>query len=124
MLLFGFVGTRRIDTMRDPARKHLTELAFYEVSAQKRTRLGTEKLIYHDASGRPYQLGGWYYVKLLVKDGRSLKAKVWPLGTTEPDWMYSLMLEQSQPGPASPLLAAGISTNGEAAFDYFSVTGK
>jgi hypothetical protein len=122
VLLFGFVGTRRIDTMRDPTRKHLTELAFYEVSAHKRTRLGTEILRYHDASVRRYQLGRWYHVKLLVDDGRSLKAKVWPLGTTEPDWTYSLMLEQSQLGPAVPLLAASTSTNGEAAFDYFLVT--
>jgi hypothetical protein len=84
--------------------------------------LGTEILRYHDASVRRYQLGRWYHVKLLVDDGRSLKAKVWPLGTTEPDWTYSLMLEQSQLGPAVPLLAASTSTNGEAAFDYFLVT--
>lgn len=122
VLLFGFVGTRRIDTMRDPTRNHLTELAFYEVSAHKRTRLGTETLIYHEASVKRYQLGRWYYVKLLVDDGRSLKAKVWPLGTAEPDWMYRLMREQSQPGPAVPLMAASTSTNGEAAFDYFLVT--
>ena len=108
--------------MRDPTRKHLTELAFYEVSAQKRTRLGTEVLVYHDASVRRYQLGRWYHVKLLAEGGRGLKAKVWPLGTAEPDWMYSLVLEQSQLGPAVPLMAAGISTNGEAAFDYFLVT--
>lgn len=122
VLLFGFVGTRRIDTMRDPKRNHLTELAFYEVSAHKRTRLGTEKLIYHDASVKGYQLGRWYYVKLLVDEGRSLKAKVWPLDTAEPDWMNSLILEQSRRGPAVPLMAASTSTNGEAAFDYFLVT--
>lgn len=121
-LLFGFVGTRRIDTMRDPTRKHLTELAFYEVSAQKRARLGMERLVYQNASVRGYQLGRWYHVKLLVEGGRSLKAKVWPLATAEPDWMYSLMLEQSQLGPAVPLIAASISTNGQAAFDYFQVT--
>jgi hypothetical protein len=122
VLLFGFVGTRRIDTMRDPARIHLTELAFYEVNAQKRARLGTEILTYRDASAKRYQLGHWYHVKLLVEGGRSLKAKVWPLGTAEPDWIYSLILEQSQPGPAVPLLAASTSTNGEVAFDYFLVT--
>jgi hypothetical protein len=122
VLLFGFVGTRRIDTMRDPTRTHLSELAFYEVNAQKRTRLGTEILTYRDASGKRYQLGHWYHVKLLVEGGRSLKAKVWPFGTTEPDWTYSLMLEQSQPGRAVPLLGASTSTNGEAAFDYFLVT--
>ena len=52
VVLFGFVGTRRIDAVRDPKRNHLTELAFYEVSAHKRMRLGTEPLIYHDASVR------------------------------------------------------------------------
>jgi hypothetical protein len=123
-LLFGFVGTRRIDTLKDPTRNHLTELAFHEVSAQKRTRLGTEKLIYQDASGKQYQLKRWYHVKLSMEEGRSFKAKVWPLGTTEPDWMYSLKLEQARPGPVVPLVSGGISTNGEAAFDYFSVTGK
>lgn len=121
-LLFGFVGTRRIDTMRDPKRNHLTELAFYEVNAQKRTRLGTEILRYHDAFGGRYQLGSWYHVKLSVEGGSSLKAKVWPLDAAEPDWMYNLLLEQSQPGPPVPLLAAGTGTNGEVAFDYFLVT--
>jgi hypothetical protein len=124
VLLFGFVGTRRIDTLRDPKRTHLSELAFYEVSSQKRVRLGTEILTYRDASASRYQLGHWYHIKLLVEGGRSLKAKVWPLGTAEPDWMYSLMLEQPRSGPAVPLLAASTSTNGEAAFDYFLVTRK
>ena len=61
-LLFGFVGTRRIDTIRDPTRNHLTELAFYEVSAQKRMRLGKEILVYQedqqaDASGKSVSTG-------------------------------------------------------------------
>ena len=121
-LLFGFVGTRRVDTLRDPKRIHLTELAFYEVNSQKRRRLGTEIVTYHDASARQYELGRWYHIKLLIEDGRSLKAKTWPLGTVEPDWMYSLMLDEPQMGRPVPLLAAGTGTNGAAAFDYFLVT--
>jgi hypothetical protein len=123
-LLFGFVGTRRIDTIKHPTRKHLTEVAFYEVTAQKRSRLGTKVLTYRDPSDNQYRLRRWYHVKLLVDGGRSLRAKIWPLGATEPDWLYNLSLEQSQSGPAVPLLAASTSTNGEAAFDYFLVSGR
>jgi len=120
-LLFGFVGTRRIDTLRDPKRTHFTELAFYEASSQKRARLG-EPLLYRDDAATRYELGKWYHLKLSVEDGRSLKAKVWPRGTAEPDWMYNHNLDQSQTGPAVPLLAASIGTSGAAAFDYFLVT--
>ena len=123
-LLFGFVGTRRIETQRDPKRTHLTELAFYEASSQKRARLG-ETLLYRDAidaGAMRYELGKWYHLKLSVEDGRSIKAKVWPRGTAEPDWMYNLNLEHSQAGPAVPLLAASTGTSGAAAFDYFLVT--
>jgi len=121
-LLFGFVGTRRIDQIEDPKRKHLTELAFYEANSQKRSRLGAEILLYRDARNKGYELGQWYHIKLLVEEGRKFKAKVWPLATAEPDWMYTLTLDQSMTGHAVPLLAAGISTNGEATFDYFLVS--
>jgi hypothetical protein len=124
-LLFGFVGTRRFDTLRDPKRTHLTEFAFYEASSQKRGRLGQETLLYRvatDAPTRQYQLGRWYHLKFSVEDGRSLKAKVWPRGIAEPDWMYSLELQQAQAGQAVPLLAASTGTSGAAAFDYFLVT--
>jgi hypothetical protein len=69
-----------------------------------------------------YELGKWYHLKLSVEDGRSIKAKVWPRGTAEPDWMYNINLEQAQAGPAVPLLAASTGTSGAAAFDYFLVT--
>jgi hypothetical protein len=121
VVLFGFVGTRRIDSQRDPQRSHLTELAFYEASPQKRVRLSKEILRYRDPGGGGYQLGRWYHVKLLVERG-GLKAKVWPLGTSEPDWLYSLDWQSPRSGPAVPLLAASTSTNGAAAFDYFLLT--
>jgi ketosteroid isomerase-like protein len=121
-LLFGFVGTRRIDTLRDPARSHLTELAFYEVNAQNRAKLGKEILKYRDASSKAYKLGNWYHIKLAVEEGLNLKGKVWPQGMAEPEWMYSVVLDSAIPGPAVPLLAASTSTNGEAAFEYFLVS--
>lgn len=119
-LLFGFSGTRRIDSQADASRKHLTEVAFYDVSAQKRSKLGDSVMLYPGG----YELGRWYHVKLLVEGGAQLKAKIWPQGKNEPDWMYELKLAQPKSGVGVPLLAAGITTNGAASFDYFLVTGK
>jgi hypothetical protein len=120
-LLFGFAGTRRFDAQRDSARRHLTEVAFYEVTPQRRGRVGNQILTFSEGAAKGYRLGQWYFVKLAVADGREAKAKVWPFGAAEPDWMYHLTLDPPKRGALLPLLAAGTGTNGEAAFDYFLV---
>jgi hypothetical protein len=51
-----------------------------------------------------------------------LRSKVWPHGSKEPDWMYEMKLPQPKSGVGVPVLAAGTSTSGAAAFDYFLVT--
>jgi hypothetical protein len=120
VVLFGFTGTRRIDSRTDPARKHMTEVAFYDVNAQKRTRLGDPVLVYQDG----YKLGHWYHVKLMVEGGERLRSKVWQHGSKEPAWMYEVKLPQPKSGVGVPVLAAGTSTSGAAAFDYLLVTEK
>jgi|GEM_PF-1647438 len=121
-LLFGLTGTRRIDSLDNPSRRHLTEVAFYDVSPQKRARLGDRILTYTDGSSKTYELKRWYHIKLAIEGGQRLKAKLWPLGSVEPDWMYHQTLDHPKRGAPMPLLAAGTTTNGEAAFDYFLVT--
>ena len=48
-VIFGFTGTRRADSAKDASRRHLTEVAFYEVSEQRRIKLGEAG---YDVSGR------------------------------------------------------------------------
>jgi hypothetical protein len=99
-------------------------VGFYEVSAEKRQRVGPSPLPYRDAATNGYRLGRWYHLKLAVERGRWFRAKVWPLGGPEPDWMYSATLDEAKLGPPVPLLTASRGTNGEAAFDYFLVTNE
>lgn len=122
VLAFGFVGTPRIETMRDRSRSHLSEVAFYRLTPTERTRLGGENLPYYDAARKGYELGRWYHVKLAVEKGPRLLAKLWPWGGSEPEWMYSLALENSLVGSPWPALIAGVGTSGEATFDYLLVT--
>jgi hypothetical protein len=119
-LLFGFAGTRRIDARSDPARKHMTEVTFYNVNAQKRTRLDDSVLLYPEG----FKLGLWYHVKLMVEGGSQLKGKIWPQGAKEPEWMYEVKLAQPKSGVGVPILTASISTSGAATYDYFLVTEK
>src|SRR5215475_10422731 len=93
-VLFGFKGTRRADSIKDPSRKHMTEVAFYDVSEQKRVRLGDSVLTYQGG----YQLGEWYHVKLMVEGGDMFKGKIWRRGSKEPDWMYEEKLAQPKNG--------------------------
>ncbi len=115
---FGFSGTRRIDSLQDSSKKHLTEVAFYDINAQRRTKLGDAALTYQGG----YELGRWYHVKLLIEGGQRLKAKVWPPGTNEPDWIFETTLPQQKSGAPVPMLVAGTSTSGAASFDYMLVS--
>src|SRR5262249_46667117 len=45
-VVFGFTGTRRTDSAKDPSRRHLTEVAFYDISEQRRVRLGDTVMTY------------------------------------------------------------------------------
>jgi len=125
-VVFGFTGTRRTDTAKDPSRKHLTEVAFYEISEQRRARLGDVVMTYN-ASGpgqSGYKLGEWYHVKIMVEGGEKLKAKIWPRGSGEPEWMYEATLSRRKSGLAAPLLIGGIGTSGEASYDYLLASGS
>ncbi len=119
-IVFGFAGTRRIDSIKDPSRKHLTEVAFYDINPQRRVKLGDAILKY----GGGYKLGQWYHLKLSVEGGERLKAKIWPRGTSEPDWMYEARLPQPKTGAPIPLLVAGTSTSGAASFDYIMASSR
>jgi hypothetical protein len=119
-LAFGFSGTRRVDSIKDPARRHLTEVAFYEINAQKRSRLGDAVLTYESG----YQIGRWYHVKFMIEGGERLKSKIWPQGSSEPEWMYETMLPERKSGLPVPMLIAGTSTSGAASFDYLLVSGQ
>ena len=119
-VLFGFTGTRRADSLKDPSRKHMTEVAFYDVSEQKRVKLGDSVLTFQGG----YKLGEWYHVKLMVEGGEKLKGKIWRRGSKEPDWIYEERLAQPKNGAILPILVASTSTSGAASFDYFLVTEK
>jgi hypothetical protein len=121
---FGFVGTRRADAMKDRSRKHLTEVAFYDLDSQKRVRLGDAVMTFNAAGSGGYNLGDWYHVKCAIEGGENLKAKIWPRGSSEPDWMYEARLPQRRAGAPFPMLVAGVSTNGAASFDYLWVSGQ
>src|SRR5262249_22680055 len=62
-IVFGFTGSRRVDSAKDPSRKHLTEVAFYDLNEQRRVRLGDAVMTYQGG----YKLGEWYHVKLAVE---------------------------------------------------------
>ena len=116
-LLFGFVGTRRIDHERDSSRRHMTEVAFYELSATKRGSLGDRILTWP----KGFDLGTWYQVKLRIEGGQKLKAKIWPVDDAEPDWSYEVTLGHALQGKYSPILVGGAGTSGEASYGYLSV---
>ncbi|HKQ79579.1 MAG TPA: hypothetical protein VJ810_38155 [Blastocatellia bacterium] len=119
-VVFGFTGTRRTDSAKDPARRHLTEVAFYDISGQSRNRLGDAVLVYNGG----YKLNEWYHVKLTVEGGEKVKAKIWPRGSKEPEWMYETNLPQRKSGVTVPMVVAGVGTSGEASFDYLLATGS
>lgn len=119
--VFGFVGTRRIESATDRSRRHLTEVAFYRLAPGERTRLGGGNLPYYDAARKGYELARWYHIKLAVDKGSRLLAKVWPWGGSEPEWMYSVALDESLLGPPLPALVGGMGTSGEATYDYLLV---
>ncbi len=119
-VVFGFSGTRRADLIKDASRRHLTEVSFYDISAQRRAELGDAVLTYPGG----YHLGRWYHVKLMIEGGERLRAKVWPRGSSEPDWMYETKLPRRKEGAPIPILVAGTSTNGAASYDYILVSGR
>jgi hypothetical protein len=123
-IVFGFSGTRRSEAAKDRSRKHMTEVTFYDINPQKRTKIGDAVLNFKDADGGGYKLGRWYHVKLMVEGNEKLKAKVWPRGSSEPDWMYETPLPQRKSGAPLPMLVAGTGTNGAASFDYLLVSGQ
>jgi hypothetical protein len=116
---FGFTGTRRADSSKDPSRKHLTEVAFYDINEQRRVKLNDAVMTYQGG----YKLGEWYHVKLAVEGGVKLKAKIWPRGSSEPEWMYEAALPRRKSGFIAPMLTAGVSVSGAASYDYMLVTG-
>src|SRR5262249_51447077 len=106
-VVFGFTGTRRVDSAKDASRKHLTEVAFYDISEQRRDKLGDAVMTYTGG----YKLNEWYHVKLTVEGGERVKAKIWPRGSSEPEWMYAANLPQRKSGLTVPMLIAGIGTS-------------
>ena len=123
-VVFGFTGTRRTDSAKDPSRRHMTEVAFYDISEQRRVRLGDAVMTYQaPGSGQSgYKLGEWYHVKLKVEGGEKVKAKIWPRGSSEPEWMYEATLPRRKSGLAAPMAAAGVGVSGEASYDYLFAT--
>ena len=119
-IVFGFTGTRRTDSARDSSRKHLTEVAFYDLSELKRNKLGPPVMIYNGG----YKLNEWYHVKITVEGGEKVKAKIWPRGSSEPEWMYEANLTQRKSGVIVPMIVAGIGTSGAASFDYLLASGS
>jgi hypothetical protein len=125
-VIFGFTGTRRVDSAKDPSRRHLTEVAFYDINEQRRVKLGDTVMTYN--AGAPgqsgYKLGEWYHVKLKIEGGEKFKAKIWPRGSNEPEWMYEATLPQRKSGLVAPMVAAGVGVSGAASYDYLLVTGQ
>ena len=123
-VIFGLTGTRRADSANDASRRHLTEVAFYEVSEQRRVKLGDVVMTYQaGGSGQSgYKLGEWYHVKLTVEGGEKLKAKIWPRGSSEPEWMYEATLPRRKSGLAAPMVAAGVGASGAASYAYLLAT--
>lgn len=119
-IVFGFTGTRRVESARDPSRKHLTEVAFYDISEQRRARLGDAVMTYRDG----YKLDSWYHIKLAVEGGERAKAKIWPLGSNEPEWMYEASLSQRKSGVIAPMIVAGTGASGAASYDYLLVAAR
>jgi hypothetical protein len=117
-VVFGFTGSRRVDSAKDPSRKHLTEVAFYDISEQGRARFGDAVMTYKEG----YKLDSWYHIKLVVEGGEKAKAKIWPLGSNEPEWMYEASLPQRKSGATAPMIVAGAGTSGAASYDYLLVT--
>jgi hypothetical protein len=119
-VVFGFTGTRRADSAKDPSRRHLTEVAFYDVSEQRRIKLGDAVMTYEGG----YKLGEWYHVKLTVEGGEKVKAKIWPRGSNEPDWMYQAALPRRKSGISAPMVTAGVGASGAASYDYLFASGS
>ncbi|MGH9934795.1 MAG: hypothetical protein ACREAM_01035 [Blastocatellia bacterium] len=113
-VVFGFTGTRRIDSAKATSRRHLTEVAFYDISEQRRSKLGEAVMVYDGG----YKLNEWYHVKLTVEGGEKVKAKMWPRGSNEPEWMYETTLPRRKSGLTAPMMVAGVGTSGAASFDY------
>jgi hypothetical protein len=118
-VVFGFSGTQRADSLKDPARKHMTEVAFYDINAQRRIKLGDTPMIFEGG----YELSRWYHLKLMVEGGDHFKAKIWLRGANEPQWMFSTKLPEKKNGIMAPLISAGTSTSGAASFDFLLVAG-
>lgn len=119
-IVFGFTGTRRVDSAKDPSRKQLTEVAFYDISQQRRIKLGDATMTYSGG----YKLGAWYHIKLTVEGGEKVKAKMWPRGANEPEWMYEARLPQRKSGVTAPMIVAGVGTSGAASDDYLLISGS
>ena len=71
-----------------------------------------------------YKLNEWYHVKLIVEGGENVKAKIWPRGSSEPQWMYEAKAPQRKSGVTVPMIVAGAGTSGAASFDYLLVSGS
>lgn len=119
-IVFGFTGTRRVDSAKDPSRKQLTEVAFYDISQQRRIKLGDATMTYSGG----YKLGAWYHIKFTVEGGERVKAKMWPRGANEPEWMYEARLPQRKSGVTAPMIVAGVGTSGAASYDYLLISGS
>jgi hypothetical protein len=119
-IIFGFSGTRRTDSAKDPSRKHMTEVAFYDINEQRRVKLNDAVMKYQGG----YKLGEWYHVKLAVEGGEKLRAKIWPRGSSEPEWMYEATLPRRKSGFIAPMLAGGVGVSGVASYDYILVAGS
>ncbi|MCI0524674.1 MAG: hypothetical protein L0Y75_05365 [Acidobacteria bacterium] len=119
-VVFGFTGTRRTDSANDQSRKHMSEVAFYDINEQRRVRIGDEVMSYSGG----YKLGEWYHVKLTVEGGLNVRAKIWPRGSSEPEWMFAATLPKRKVGLTVPMIIAGTGTNGAASFDYLLASGS
>jgi hypothetical protein len=119
-VVFGFTGTRRADSAKDPLRKHLTEVAFYDINEQRRVKLNDAVMTYQGG----YKPGEWYHVKLTIEGGEKLKAKIWPRGSREPEWMYEAAPPRRKSGFIAPMLTAGVGVSGAASYDYLLITGQ
>src|SRR5262249_42165332 len=119
-VIFGFTGTRRVYSAKDPSRKHLTEVAFYDINEQRRVKLGDAVMTYQSG----YKLGEWNHVKLTIEGGEKVRAKIWPRGSSEPEWMYEATLPRRISGIAAPMVTAGVGTSGAASYDYLLASGS
>jgi hypothetical protein len=125
-VIFGFTGTRRADSAKDSSRRHLTEVAFYDISEQRRVKLNDAVMTYNasGSSQNGYRLGAWYHVKFRVEGGEKVKAKIWLRGSSEPEWMYEATLPRRKGGFIAPMVTAGVGVSGAASYDYLLVTGS